>query len=453
VRRLSLVAAGRVSELASVSRRPDFGPDHPSRIKQNWIAPIAGESEMTLKRPVWLQWSQIKRRPAVVARLVFIDLIHTIAKTWNWVTSVGEKGWRNATISLMIIAVAAYVFAALYIFQDPMVFKIGKDEVVFGPDVRARAVTPLLLGLAGFVTLVATLWRGTISIRQTEEQKRQNDGKEEADLGLLLEKGQEHTSKREANDIALGIAMLETVAQAENDTYASYALYVIGSQLEPCFKMFGGDKDRIFSQIKGVFKRLANDKKKCMRSPNNKIKVDVGDYDQHGILVKTHISIIELFEHMPACTMTNGRLFVGSDELAILNDESNDIRLHKCLISAIAMDLFFSGGQGNAYRKVNRVTGPRYDDCVMENFIVGEIGSSNFFDNISPHTKFVSCDLTNTQFASLEVLKSCKFTDCYYYDVDAPHIVGAKLIEKIDKVVLAEHGITSRKSLLNALST
>jgi hypothetical protein len=407
---------------------------------------------MTTKRPVWLNWSQVKRRPTVVARLSFSRLVCSVVALWRWIASVGEVGWRNATIALTIMAVLGYLFAWSYIFHGPVSVELAKDQFVFGPDVRARAVTPVLLGLAGFVTLVATLWRGTISERQTEEQTRQNDSKEEADLGLLLEKGHEHTAKGKVDDIALGIAMLETVAQAKNDKYASYALYVIGSQLEPCFQMSGTDRDRIYIQIRAVFQRIAGDKEKSMRRPNTRLKVDAGHYDQYGVLAEQHSRVISLFKHIPTCSIANGQLIIDTDVLAILNDDITDFSLQNCRIVPVSQDGFglFSGG---GPLEINKVASKRYANCQIEGFAVREIGDAFMFSDGSPQTTFISCNLTNTNLASRAILESCKFRNCYFHSDDAPYIEGPEGPEKFDREILAEYGITSRPTLLNAFPT
>lgn len=399
---------------------------------------------MTTKRPVWLHWSQLKRRPAVVARLAFSQLVCPAVKLSNWVTSVGEVGWRNATISLMIVAAAVYVFAALYIFKDPTVFQIGKEEVVFGPDVRARAVTPLLLGLAGFVTLVATLWRGTIAARQTEEQKRQNDSKEEADLGLLLEKGHEHTAKGKVNDIALGIAMLDTVAQAENDKYASYALYEIGRQLELSYMMKDKDRFRIFTQIEGVFTRLAEDPRTCHRRPNYVLRWEFPETEHETI-------IVDFARYLPACKISGARIITDRTALARINDMDREIHFDNCRISALASPNSSGMFGGSEQLTINSVTTDRFLDCDIENFSISQIGHSTGFKDWVPRVTFVRCNLTRTAFVSDNVLTDCTFRDCYFFDDDAPWVVSGNGPLRIEESVLAEHGITSRPTLLGSL--
>lgn len=291
------------------------------------------------------------------------------------------------------------------------------SDYMEGPEQRARAFTSVLGFLLAALTFLTVMWRGMISTRQAHEDKRQNDSKDEADLGLLLEKGYEHTARGKAKDIALGIAMLDTVALAENDKYASYALHEIIRQLEPCFLMGSRDKEHIFSLIKGVFVRLANDEKKCHRRPPTVVRLDFSTKEG---LTKTNI---EIFPQMPACIVSGGSLRVGPEEAAFLGEETCRVQFAYCAINPKSQRGSGGlGGLGGVRNFIGRVSGAQFHNCTISDFEIGKIGDSkaHFFD--PPKVTFGSCNLSETEFASRDVFAKSTFVDCYFAESAPPRI-------------------------------
>jgi hypothetical protein len=368
---------------------------------------------MRKKRPVWLRWPQIKRRPAVVARLAFNRMFPFILTSWNWINSIGENGWRNATIVLLFIAVAAYVCAALYIFQEPVVFKTGTGEAVFGPDVRARAVTPLLLGLAGFVTLVATLWRGTISARQTEEQKRQNDSKDDAELALLLEKAHkllnetpERVSESEPNrtvkNRSLALALLETIVNAESEKYAVFALELTIDQIVPIYEASGREFTRHIAQVERIFELAAARK----RTLNRHTFLNF-DPKGTGNIGATNVLPFAVFSSLPPVIIAGANVRFNDNAIAAYN-KGRDWRFRRCTISGNMFEPFII----------------RYDDRIGSSEIyhtrVLELGKDASYPNEAKDLKFVNCFFSDAVIKRTEVFDLYRFENCKYLENHPP---------------------------------
>ncbi|OJJ10599.1 hypothetical protein BKI51_18845 [Alphaproteobacteria bacterium AO1-B] len=331
----------------------------------------------------------------------------------------------------MVAAVIALIFFIV-------VFVGGRDS----EDMRnlAQAFAPFMIGLGALVTFCTVLWRGAIATRQTEEQQRQNDSKEEADLGLLLEKGHEYTAKNTTNDIALGIAMLDTVAQAENGKYAPYALHEITRQLKPCFLMGRSDRERIFELIKGVFERLASDEQKRHRRPQTVVELDFYTNE------KIKNTVVRIFPNMPPCRIKGGNFLVGAEETKLLEDEMCGVIFAYTDITPKSMassgELERLGGFGGSVKYLPKVTSRRFAHCVISNFDIGQIGDVSGVVEL-PEVVFRSCNLSNTEFTSRGWSEICEFENCYYAESAPPFFNFAGEHEAIDSKVLEAHGISN----------
>jgi len=296
-----------------------------------------------------------------------------------------------------------------------IVFSVGGSNTDALRNLSA-AFAPFIAVMVAGATFATVLWRGSISIEQNVQAKRQNDSKEEADLGLLLEKGHEHTAKGTANDIALGIAMLDTVARAENDKYASYALHEIARQLKPCFLMNGSDRERVLSLIREVFERLASDDQKRHRKPTTIVDLDFDSDELKG----TRLSI---FPHMPACVLRGGHLAVGPDETVLLNDKKCQMTLVNCEIRPGPQQSLDGLEELVSPYYIETVTSTRFVNCLICNFNIGSIGEGIMSD--VPEATFLSCDLSNTEICSRAVFASCTFLQSYFVEDRPPRLSAA----------------------------
>lgn len=117
---------------------------------------------------------------------------------------------------------------------------------------------PFLVALAGLVTLCTVVWRGLINEAQAKEQRRQNDAKDMADVGLLLEKATTFLSDESLMKRGVGLAMLDTVVTTPNSPYANFAVELVVDQLVPAMNKGSEGFEAAIQQIETTLKRAHN---------------------------------------------------------------------------------------------------------------------------------------------------------------------------------------------------
>jgi len=127
-----------------------------------------------------------------------------------------EYPWRVLTVFSAFVALILFCAAIWWCFFDAMEPTLA--------EARARIVTPFLAFMGAIVTFCAVMWRGTINSRQANEDRRRNQHQEDVNLALLFEKAVALLKDKESPEYSYALAMLETVAQGQNEQLARYAL-------------------------------------------------------------------------------------------------------------------------------------------------------------------------------------------------------------------------------------
>jgi hypothetical protein len=125
----------------------------------------------------------------------------------------------GAILSAIVVGAICFGFF-VWVMTDP-----GEDYQAAVN--RSRVAAPFIALLVALVTFMTVLWRGAINQQQAYEDKRQNDSKDQVELGLLLDKASEYLAGRQPGRKDVGLAMIETVIMAENPKYAVPALDIL----------------------------------------------------------------------------------------------------------------------------------------------------------------------------------------------------------------------------------
>jgi hypothetical protein len=135
--------------------------------------------------------------------------------------AIKEATWQGATLASAVIALAIVGFYAFYTFGA------ATPEVMVQ---RAQAFTPFGACLLAFVTFCAAMWRGMLTTRQANEQRRQNDANEEVNLGKVLQEGAKLIGDKdnEAHRLA-GIASLATLFSDPKGRFGVDAMDILAS--------------------------------------------------------------------------------------------------------------------------------------------------------------------------------------------------------------------------------
>lgn len=142
-------------------------------------------------------------------------------KSYTWLKELIQPD----RLAYAVIGSAIVVFVLVFVGFLIVVTEPGNDYE--RASTLSRALAPFIAFLVAIVTFFTVLWRGAINQQQALEDERQNDLKDEVELGLLFEKATGYLAEGIHNKTVVGLAMLEAVILAKNEKYAVPALDVL----------------------------------------------------------------------------------------------------------------------------------------------------------------------------------------------------------------------------------
>lgn len=148
--------------------------------------------------------------------------------SYDWPT-FSEKHWYAAAVSLVIIGMVLATLAVIWVFS-------ARDLVE--TKGRMDILTPVFTIYLAIVTFCTVAWRGMVTSRQADQQKRQNDAKDEENLAKLLVDGTKLVSEENAvsAQVHAGIAALQVVSTAPLDRFAIHAMDILILVVERTYK-------------------------------------------------------------------------------------------------------------------------------------------------------------------------------------------------------------------------
>lgn len=130
--------------------------------------------------------------------------------------------WFNVSVGFVIFTGLSVMAGFVWVFATQDAFERVQ---------RAQAIQPFGIALFALVTFCTVVWRGLISERQAEEQRRQNDANDEENVARLLVDGTKLLGEdREPMRLA-GVSALQAVVVSTNKRMAQQAMNIIASQL------------------------------------------------------------------------------------------------------------------------------------------------------------------------------------------------------------------------------
>ncbi|WP_313591796.1 hypothetical protein [Agrobacterium cavarae] len=140
----------------------------------------------------------------------------------NW-PKLTEKDWYVFAICLAIGAVIAAFFAALWVFGGTSVHEMKQ---------RIDVVTPFGAIYLALMTFCTVAWRGMVTSRQADQQKRQNDANDEANYSKLLQEAAKLIAeKKKIPQVVAGISTLEILLTEPQKRFAVEAMDLLADLL------------------------------------------------------------------------------------------------------------------------------------------------------------------------------------------------------------------------------
>ncbi|MGV2128106.1 hypothetical protein ACQZ4Q_01425 [Agrobacterium vitis] len=141
---------------------------------------------------------------------------------------ISEETWQGATIASAVIALTIVFIYAFYTFSAA-----SAEDMVR----RSQAFTPFGATLIATVTFCAAMWRGMVTTRQANEQRRQNDANEEVNYGKVLQEGAKLIGQtdNEAHMLA-GVASIETLLLDPKKRFSGIAMDLLANFVAQNYK-------------------------------------------------------------------------------------------------------------------------------------------------------------------------------------------------------------------------
>jgi hypothetical protein len=320
-----------------------------------------------------------------------------------------EDTFLGLAIAFAVLTGIGAFVAWIYVFWAPnwLVQTVPEGQTA---AIRASAITPFLAVGAAVVTFFSVLWRGAINSRQAFEAKRQNDSKEEAELGLMLEKAASLLSEQKVKSKSAALAMLDTIATAPNDRYVDLALDYLTDEIVPAYENHLGAGDRRIDQIERTLDRCASlaAPRLIARTVRLGFQIegpDVSDEDR-----RQPFSLIHTIQSME---IWNSEINLRTMDIEALNDGANNWVFQSCILSQSPESYGYSLGRIDA----------RFTDCYFKQCRILSVEAH-------PHLcRFSDCEFSGAVFQSPKVLGLLDFRRCFFEPDDPPKFAKESGVE------------------------
>lgn len=314
--------------------------------------------------------------------------------------SKNPNRWFAVGVAAAILLMIGMGWLGIYILSLPSPWaERGQAMQVF---------QPFLVGMAGIVTLCTVVWRGLINEAQANEQRRQNDAKDMADVGLLLEKAGTFLVDETPVKRGVGIAMLNTVIITPKSPYAQYALELVCDELVQNY--LGGTPIAIVEQIRsillkaGSFGLFASGERIIDLSAQTSEK---GYYTQ-------------FWKGFPSALIKNGEILVDDSFLEMIADSERQYRFEKTQ--------FFEDILGISERFGISIDN-RYTNCSFVGLKISSIETPPY-EFWAKHV-FDRCDFSDAVIRSRKNVEFSKIHRCYCRAGHPPRIEGMSAEETV----------------------
>lgn len=307
--------------------------------------------------------------------------------------------WFAVGVAAAILLMVSMGWLALYILSLPSTWaERGQAMQVF---------QPFLVGMAGIVTLCTVIWRGLINEAQANEQRRQNDAKDMADVGLLLEKATTFLSDESLMKRGVGLAMLDTVVTTPNSPYANFAIELVVDQLVPAMNMGGEGLEAVIQQIERTLQRaheldIHASRERTYAFSNQEsfknLEFSPSPYLPRGSIVGAVISVNSKFQQLDMLSWARGGFKWDFENCRFIRSRRS-----------VAM-----------FAPVIRIS-QDFESCIFDGVHVRSLETDRRQKRENGH-KFLGCNFSRAHIRSLADLDSVELIDCHYIEKIPPII-------------------------------
>jgi hypothetical protein len=169
--------------------------------------------------------------------------------------SFSERHWYAISVSLVVVGLVLAAFGASWILTAESINDM-KD--------RVQIVAPFGTIFLALITFCTVAWRGMVTSRQADQQKRQNDANDEVNLAKLLQEGAKMLAETDKHaQILAGIATLDIVVADPQKRLGMQAMDLVTDFIQASF-----DKENMKPKTDAAMRVLANGESRGIISRN-----------------------------------------------------------------------------------------------------------------------------------------------------------------------------------------
>lgn len=276
---------------------------------------------------------------------------------------------------------------------------------------------PFLVGMAGIVTLCTVVWRGLINEAQANEQRRQNDAKDMADVGLLLEKAGTFLADESPLKRGVGFAMLNTVITTPNSPYAQYAFDLVCDELAEKYAF--GPHVAINEQIRSTILRaqdfgVTTGRQRKVRPP-----------DTSDLLAPK----VTFWRGFPPAHIQASRIEMNPEILEMLSERVIEYKFSETQFYA-SLDLMISRGRIHVDH--------RFESCSFSNMRIGSISfiKKALFGGGTHH--FQLCDFSEAKIYDESAIGEIRMSHCSFL-IGRPPVISGLTGEETVQLIQSLH--------------
>ncbi len=181
-----------------------------------------------------------------------------VAHEWP---AFSERHWYALAVSLVVVGLILAAFGGSWILTAPSINDM-KD--------RVQIVAPFGTIFLALITFCTVAWRGMVTSRQADQQKRQNDANDEANYAKLLQEAAKLIAEKDKQpQVVAGISTLEILITEPKQRFGTEAMDLLADLIMETYggarlnrinravirALELGDRKGLTSRLDGVFRR------------------------------------------------------------------------------------------------------------------------------------------------------------------------------------------------------
>ena len=164
----------------------------------------------------------------------------------NWPT-ITEQQWYTLAIIAVIFTTVIAFFASIWVFSATNI----SDQAA-----RVAVIAPFGTIPIAIITFCTVAWRGMVTSRQADQQRRQNDAADDANYAKLLQEGAKLLADDKTTNRMAGVASLSILLNEPKARYRAEAMDVLAESVRALFNDEMSDEKLLAIRASSFFQNV-----------------------------------------------------------------------------------------------------------------------------------------------------------------------------------------------------